>query len=239
LEQKFNWDLTLKSPTPSSLAKNDLDAPANSAPGAFLAFKDQKQEASSSANKPAEPTQIQRFANATTDQSSIAGLGGAALARNDKAANTQQKNAFANQTLQIRSKTKQSSNVMSSFDIEQTGNRIRVIDADGSTYTGELKADSQPIAGTIGKQRLANQAVDRLEKNQTGQSASNAFRFRAVGSNLTLNKAVVFEGTYFVPAQQNQQANNLNSQLQTPSRIIGVAKVRGEPEIEVDAVPVQ
>jgi len=95
-----------------------------------------------------------------------------------------------------------------------------VVDADGSTYSGE-------IASVAAKDAKVNQI----------QNSSNAISFRALGSNNTLNKTVIFEGSYIAPNSPEQSKNQNANQQQVPARIIGVAKVHGGPEIEVDAVP--
>jgi len=189
----------------------------------------------------------QNFANATSVTAGGATLGGSMINNgqlNTSQLNTGQQGAFANQAVQIRLKAKQAVNVMNNFAFQQTGNQIRVIDADGSTYTGEIASipSGSTGGGTGGRasqqiyaKRAATQSFQSNQKDAETQNA--AFRFRATGSNITLNKVVVFEGSYIVNAPQDQQNQKLKAELQAPARIIGVAKVHGEPEIEVDAIP--
>jgi hypothetical protein len=154
--------------------------------------------------------------------------------------------------------------VLLSFQMEQTGDQVRVIDRDGSTYAGYLqKADAtseQQIAG--GKDQAANreQKTKALIATQSaklegtfGYEANQDYFFRVVGTNRGLNQQVIFTGHLLAIAGNTDiSKNNLNTtaakQLQLPvqnqtgslllnSRINGTALVGGSNTVEIQAVP--
>jgi hypothetical protein len=73
------------------------------------------------------------------------------------------------------------------------------------------------------------------------QSASNEFYFHATGYNGSLKKSLVFEGNYIVTVSPQQKAPDDGASKngeQMPARIVGTAKIHGEPPVHVDAVSV-
>ena len=187
-----------------------------------------------------------------------AAAAGPALAQNRKTqtANFKQQQFAQNvgsQAFRSNSKVKQTANVLSNFQIEQDGVQIRVVDADGSTYTGKIV----PLAQTSSKQpRKENAAESASQEKQPyaarpqralaksaadAELAGNEFSFRATGYNSSLRKPLVFEGNYMPtpPAQQRASAAaSSQSTEQLPARIVGTAKISGESPVEVDAVSV-
>lgn len=137
-------------------------------------------------------------------------------------------------------------NVLNTFQVQQEGNDIRVVDADGSTYTGKLEqsvkgagVDSRIVARRrdVAKEtaKYAAKAVDEA-KAEGGQSY-----FRATGYNVSLKKTVVFEGSYAqappeqttpVPPNERQRPEQSSDR----ARIVGTVRVNGEPPVAVDAV---
>jgi len=151
-------------------------------------------------------------------------------------------------------KLPESTQVLAAFQVEQAGNQLRVIDNDGSTYTGGVEL----AAGEL----FSNTATDREEvkllktdgngaaRNITAKSASNAqaaqnYFFRVAGTNRTLNQQVVFSGNFLEAAQMetNRWQNVGTSQLQQSapmllnSTIFGRAQVGDQKEIQINAVP--
>jgi hypothetical protein len=155
--------------------------------------------------------------------------------------------------------------VLLSFQMEQIGDQVRVIDRDGSTYAGYLqKADAtseQQIAG--GK----DQAASRERKTKTliatpstkledkfGYEANQDYFFRVVGTNRNLNQQVIFTGHLLANAgNADISKNNLNptaaKQLQLPVqnqtgsllfnfRINGTALVGASNTVEIQAMPI-
>src|SRR4030095_8194110 len=61
----------------------------------------------------------------------------------------------ANQTFRRDAKLQQAANVLNNFQVEQDGRQIRIVDADGSTYTGKIERLSQSDARNLEKQNYA------------------------------------------------------------------------------------
>lgn len=145
--------------------------------------------------------------------------------------------------------------VLASFQIEQSGNKLRVIDGDGSTYHGEVTPDQAyglTQNGTFkneGKELVTGE-VRAEQQKQT----DNSYQFRVEGTNLTLNQQVVFTWNC-VPITNALAFSNsslavsdlkkldvLKMPQQFPglqnSIINGRAQIASEKEIEINARPV-
>ena len=99
--------------------------------------------------------------------------------------------------------------VLNSFQIEQNGRQVRVVDADGSIYDGEVEERKrEPTQKVELKDELAKVERQRsLEtesvKNERGAfqangdlSANQNLAFHVAGTNRTLNQLVVFTGNF-------------------------------------------
>lgn len=93
--------------------------------------------------------------------------------------------------------------VLDNFAVEQVGDRLNLIDADGSTYTGALEspafADSNTVslAGktmTAEPARESRSAYTTTAAAESKQNAGNAYRFRVSGTNRTLRQPVLVDG---------------------------------------------
>jgi hypothetical protein len=156
--------------------------------------------------------------------------------------------------------------VLANFQVEQTGNQVRVIDGDGSTYLGEMElpAAGQALAVTSEKREATELGV-KIEpqvalrrgmaaKTSQPQATQNYFACRVAGTNRTLNQQVVFAWNFvgltneLATAQTKAPAagvkdwqNNLPAQplpWLNNSAINGRAQLGSAKEIEVNAVPV-
>lgn len=154
--------------------------------------------------------------------------------------------------------------VLASFQIEQTGDTLRIVDKDGSVYVGtllnatpagsEMQFAPQPLQLAETRSKAAQEGVANL-----AQAAQN-YAFEVVGTNRTLKQKVVFRGTVtenldaisqspqsqgrtqFQNQVSNRQFSNVsnlsNSQVQfLNTRITGKAVVGTGKEVEVEAVP--
>ena len=155
--------------------------------------------------------------------------------------------------------------VSSNFKIEQMGRDLRVIDGDGSVYTGVVDEEN-----TLYKQQIARQnwnlsnAYEGKFKFQTPKSspaqsvakqqAAEYFRYRVEGTNRSLNQNVVFSWNFidtnalaagnldYKVAEQKLDATKLPSQfpaLLQNSFINGRAQFGEGREVEVNALPVK
>ncbi|MCU0784037.1 MAG: hypothetical protein MUF81_08320 [Verrucomicrobia bacterium] len=156
--------------------------------------------------------------------------------------------------------------VLANFQVEQTGDQLRVIDGDGSIYLGEVEA--QPTRQSVavafekkGAESLKGKQEDKLALGHPGftqlpeQEAAQNFAYRVAGTNRTLNRQIVFTWN-FVPLTNELAAaqikasgrdgkvlqNNLPAQqfllLLNNSFINGRAQLSGAKDIEINAVPV-
>ncbi|HEY4285274.1 MAG TPA: hypothetical protein VGM62_19600 [Chthoniobacterales bacterium] len=131
--------------------------------------------------------------------------------------------------------------LLNTFQVEQQGTEIRVVDSDGSTYTGKIEQMAQNE-----KQAPAKQKQKAPQLNDEAGSQESQSYFRATGFNVSLKKNVVFEGNYTEaspPAQSltankpaQAQAEQQQQQRQDRARIVGEARVNGEQPVQVDAV---
>jgi len=113
-------------------------------------------------------------------------------------------------------------NALASFTVEQNGADLKVVDADGSVYTGQLLlAGAESRNPAASSQIVPNTAVGntanyglRGQANAPAQALNqNQLNFRVEGTNRSLNQNVVFTGN-FVPrdsAANAQMISNLNS----------------------------
>ena len=135
------------------------------------------------------------------------------------------------------SKRNLASDVLNTFQIQQNGDQIRVVDADGSTYTGKIAPATQGAAHQASKDQERESLATRSERALPQQDNTNQFYFRATGYNTSLKKPVVFEGNYIATPSQSKMPNEgaaANAQ-QLSAHIVGTAKLNGESPIEVDA----
>jgi prepilin-type processing-associated H-X9-DG protein len=167
-------------------------------------------------------------------------------------------NVFRNTATQVKA-----ASVLANFQVQQNGNAIRVVDADGSVYDGVLLADdavvqnepaavvpaTPPVAAPAHPMKPAQNLANRNES-----AAAQNYFFRVTGTNRTLEQNVVFAGnlqTIANAAANSQQSLGGNGSVgggqlplvltnQLPwsnSRIAGTAVIAGSNNIEINAVP--
>jgi len=143
--------------------------------------------------------------------------------------------------------------VLATFRVEQKGSAMRVVDADGSIYTGAVQvAQSEKIPTTRAFDGTPkNKSFAPPASNLSPQTAQNYF-FRVTGTNRNLNQNVVFSGN-LIPltnalSQVNGSIGGAGGVLKSPpelpapalllnSRISGTAVIGNQREIEVNATP--
>ncbi len=152
--------------------------------------------------------------------------------------------------------------VLSSFEVEQTAKQLRIVDADGSIYTGSIQlSEARPRLRSAEAQQIA---VGESSQGRLGPTSAIAFdaaglpgqiySFRVTGTNRTLNQSVVFTGSLtamtnaatFGQVTSNLGATGGRSQLPSApptlvplvnSRISGKAIIGRSTEVEINAVP--
>ena len=167
----------------------------------------------------------------------------APLAQNRQTTNFRQQFSKNASDQAFRSKPKQTLNILNEFQVEQTDHEIRVVDNDGSTYSGKLEPLGQNDVRSIFNQKRNYAAPSSREPasfDDKAQAPNVEFYFRTTGYNSSLKKRVVFEGNYIVSsaAAQKKAAEAEERDEQTRARITGTAKIPGESPLQIDAVAV-
>jgi hypothetical protein len=170
----------------------------------------------------------------------------ASLTQNRQLTNFRQQSSQNAANQAFRSKLKQTLNILNEFQVEQTDHEIRVVDADGSTYSGKLEPLAQNDVRSVFNQKQnysapsSRAAASLYDK---AQSAATEFYFRATGYNSSLKKSLVFEGNYIASSLVQKKVAKAKAEAeerdeQAPARITGTAKIRGESPVQIDAVAV-
>jgi type II secretory pathway pseudopilin PulG len=157
--------------------------------------------------------------------------------------------------------------VLASFELQQNGNAISVVDRDGSVYSGtwQLAAADMPRELDRTKESLPQtmRPPQNLEKDvraaKNKPTAAQNYSFRVTGQNRTLKQNIVFVGNMVVSnAQNNAQppggrnfgggggggqfqsaaANAAQQAVFSNSRIAGTVLIDETNKIEINALPV-
>ena len=152
---------------------------------------------------------------------------------------------LAVQSFRNNAQVSRTANVLNTFQVQQDGSDIRVLDADGSTYTGKIeqRAKSVELESSITAGRAMAKRTLRRDAEAAGetQSAAPQSYFRATGYNVSLKKTLVFEGNYAAPLLQQPARSTSNDRERVErtheqARIVGTVRVNGEAPVEVDAI---
>lgn len=145
--------------------------------------------------------------------------------------------------------------LLGSFQVEQNGKQLRVVDTDGSVYTGTWRVvptiNAPPAAAPAGVRKGPVTPNAALQTQPVRKSAGNYF-FRVAGTNRNLRQEIVFSGN-FMPLTNAPTAdafkttgtgNAFGVQQKTPgssmlrnSQISGKVVIGGKKEIMLDALP--
>ena len=127
--------------------------------------------------------------------------------------------------------------VLNNFRVEQTGDHLRVIDADGSSYTGTIgRRDISPGESA----RRATAPAAALGGPATAGSAT--YFFRVEGTNRSLRQLVRFSGE-MVPTLSARPAGAAGAPLPGTNAFLqqfqmqGRARIGDTREIQINAVP--
>jgi hypothetical protein len=149
------------------------------------------------------------------------------------------------QSFRNKTQVSRAANVLNTFQVKQEGIEIRVLDADGSTYTGKIEqlANNAELDSRIAARRDAAKQTRRYAAKAApeNESAAPQSYFRATGYNVSLKKTLVFEGNYAAPPAQQPATVTANDrerseQSRDRARIVGTVRVNGEAPVEVDAI---
>jgi hypothetical protein len=132
-------------------------------------------------------------------------------------------------------------NVLSNFRLEQNGESVRVIDADGSTYTGKMERLALKDARALANQKL-DYAAQKIKATSVAKKENNEpaneYYIHASGYNAQLKKTLSFEGNYIAPMSAANEMQTKDKANLNQARIVGTAKVEGAPPVEVNAMAV-
>lgn len=146
------------------------------------------------------------------------------------------------QSFRNNAQVSRTTNVLNTFQVQQTGDEIRVLDGDGSTYTGRIEQSktAELNSGTTARHGAMKQTqVYAAKPAREYESAASQSYFRATGYNVSLKKTLVFEGNYAVPLPQQPATPNDQQraeQSRDRARIVGTVRVNGEAPVEIDAI---
>src|SRR5437762_12197108 len=102
----------------------------------------------------------------------------------------------------FRSKLKQTANILNEFQMEQNDHEIRLVDADGSTYSGKLEPLAQNDARSVYNQKKNYNAPSSRAAptfDEKAQSANAVYSFLATGYIPSLKNSLFFEVIYIAP----------------------------------------
>src|SRR5207237_3065169 len=119
----------------------------------------------------------------------------ASLAQNRQTTNFRQQFSQNAAKEAFRGKLNKALNILNQFQVEQTDHEIRVVDADGSTYSGKLEPLAQNDARSIFNQKrnyAAQSSRAAASSDDKAQAANAEFYFRAAGDNSSLQKRLFF-----------------------------------------------
>jgi hypothetical protein len=170
----------------------------------------------------------------------------ASLAQNRQTINFRQQSSQNAAKQAFRGKLNKALNILNEFQVEQTDHEIRLVDADGSTYSGKLEPLAQNDERSVFNQKQnysAPSSRGASSFDDKAQSANAEFYFRASGYNSSLKKPLVFEGNYIASSVAQKKVAKAKTEAeerneQTPARITGTAKIRGESPVQIDAIAV-
>jgi hypothetical protein len=147
------------------------------------------------------------------------------------------------QSFRNNAQVSRAANVLNTFQVQQQGSEIRVVDADGSTYTGKIEqsTNNAELDSRLTERRDGARQTRRYAAKAAGETESAASQsyFRATGYNVSLKKTLVFEGNYAAtPVQQRATSNDRQraESSRNQARIVGTVRVNGEAPLEVDAI---
>jgi len=152
-----------------------------------------------------------------------------------------------------------SEQVLAAFQVQQMGDELRIIDNDGSIYTGRLVA-SDAMRSRYTESKDAAATAVRVQSNERSFQPSAGsvpalqnYSFRVTGTNRSMNQNIIFSGN-FAPATNAVSLGAItnsvnmgiggalnygtaqNSNQLLNSRISGRAQIGKGKEIQIDAI---
>jgi hypothetical protein len=164
-----------------------------------------------------------------------------------------------NKTFDLSDKSAATQPILFSFELQQVGREVRIVDSDGSLYSGSFQTpetynylDSKPSEKAAVTRSL--QTAEAQLRRKDGLSDSKlptdvSYAFRVTGTNQTSKQIVTFTGEVLAPTNALSlvaPAGTLNGNRVAPpelnplqlqsSRIAGRVMIGTNKEVEVNAV---
>lgn len=163
--------------------------------------------------------------------------------------------ALQNSFVNTITSASQSSPVLVNFRVEQAGSIIRVLDQDGSVYSGTMYSNGKAATASAAAQNattLMGAGPRSVESDKVGPAPSavveqqpatshrRLYSFRVDGMNRTLNQPVLLKATLIenLDAMKSGQTNQPGQLLWSNVRITGVAIINRTNQIQINATPV-
>ena len=135
--------------------------------------------------------------------------------------------------------------ILNSFQLEQNGPRIRIVDADGSVYQGaieqpatqtSLRVDTLQVVGRATAQSkpaiAGTQAAATAQTQAVGTPTLENFAFTVSGTNRTLRRAVVFYGNYIADTNTAQLGTaNTQNRIQQSLNAANTAPTQNQSQL--------
>lgn len=147
-----------------------------------------------------------------------------------------------------RARLSPAANVLANFRVEQSGNQLRVIDGDGSTYLGVISTPTAESKEAVAKFSRPSQTSPTSSYRATGVApAGGPYLYRVEGTNRTLQQSVSFAWNFVAPTNPPDAATQA-ARSTTPSGVSPAgtnALINGRVQIhtgaafELNATPVK
>jgi hypothetical protein len=145
--------------------------------------------------------------------------------------------------------------VLASFQVEQSGSSLQLIDADGSVYSGFLRPEAAQ-KGTLTRFADSTTNQDKAAGEEGPDPLGSSFVFEVAGTNRSLNQKVVVTGNLFA-TQGTATAGNPEERFRVgvrrlersatqpaagfaplvPRRVSGTAVLGQQQKIPIEAIP--
>jgi hypothetical protein len=165
-----------------------------------------------------------------------------------------------NKNADFADKSAATRSILTSFELQQVGREVRIVDSDGSVYSGAFQSpetfselDSYATQNTVVTRSAQASALKSERKGGLYDSKLQTdvgYAFKVTGTNQSLNQIVTFTGQVFAPTNAlsvSGPAGTLNGNRIAPpelnplplqnSRISGKAVIGTNQAVEVNAIP--
>jgi hypothetical protein len=168
--------------------------------------------------------------------------------------------ATLNKTLDLADKSAGAQSILFSFELQQVGRTVQIVDSDGSVYSGSFQSPvtynyldstvSEKAAGTRSLQEAEAPSKRKGALSDSKLQTDLSFAFKVSGTNQTSKQVVTFTGEVLAPTNALSlvaPAGTVNGNRVAPpelnplplqnSRISGKALIGTNKEVEVNAIP--